>query len=269
MKILFTDLDDTLLNNQSEVSEYTKEVILRMLECGHRLVLSSGRPLGSVMEVAKKADLFIPGVYLSSNNGSCIYEIASDNIIYEKTVPMDYVKAVWELGKSAGIHIQTYSNTSIYSPALDDEIEFYTRKIHLPVVVSERPWEELEREPYKLLAVSLNDRDKLEVLRNTILDRFSDKLDAIFSSDRYLEIFNCTSGKGEGLKWLCNHLDIDIKDSYAAGDAMNDLSMIEAAGNGIVMCNGVGALFPYAQIITKKSNDEDGLAEVIKEHILG
>ena len=50
---------------------------------------------------------------------------------------------------------------------------------------------------------------------------------------------------------------------------MNDLSMIEAAGNGIVMCNGVGALFPYAQIITKKSNDEDGLAEVIKEHILG
>ena len=39
MKILFTDLDDTLLNNQSEVSEYTKEVILRMLECGHRLVL--------------------------------------------------------------------------------------------------------------------------------------------------------------------------------------------------------------------------------------
>ena len=72
MKILFTDLDDTLLNNQSEVSEYTKEVILRMLECGHRLVLSSGRPLGSVMEVAKKAELFIPGVYLSSNNGSCI-----------------------------------------------------------------------------------------------------------------------------------------------------------------------------------------------------
>ena len=35
------------------------------------------------------------------------------------------------------------------------------------------------------------------------------------------------------------------------------------------MCNGVGALFPYAQIITKKSNDEDGLAEVIKEHIIG
>ena len=94
-------------------------------------------------------------------------------------------------------------------------------------------------------------------------------MDAIFSSDRYLEIFNRTSGKGEGLKWLCNHLDIDIKDSYAAGDAMNDLSMIEAAGNGIVMCNGVGALFPYAQIITKKSNDEDGLAEVIKEHIIG
>ena len=35
------------------------------------------------------------------------------------------------------------------------------------------------------------------------------------------------------------------------------------------MCNGVGALFPYAKKKKKKSNDEDGLAEVIKEHIIG
>ena len=51
MKILFTDLDDTLLNSKSQVSPETKAFLDEFLADGNRLVLSSGRPLMSVMEV--------------------------------------------------------------------------------------------------------------------------------------------------------------------------------------------------------------------------
>ena len=50
-KILFTDLDGTLLNNRSQIDEEMKKALTDMTNEGHFLVLSSGRPLDSILEV--------------------------------------------------------------------------------------------------------------------------------------------------------------------------------------------------------------------------
>ena len=67
---------------------------------------------------------------------------------------------------------------------------------------------------------------------------------------------------------MIHYLDIAIANSYAAGDAENDLSMLQAAGTAIVMCNGTDELKKHADIITKRSNDDCGLADIIYEYIL-
>ena len=51
MKLLFTDLDGTLLNNDSQVSPGTKAFLDDFLQAGNKLILSSGRPLLSILEV--------------------------------------------------------------------------------------------------------------------------------------------------------------------------------------------------------------------------
>ena len=58
-RILFSDMDGTLLQNDSTVSPHTKAVLDRMTAAGHRLVLTSGRPLDSMLEVMKRPDCFI------------------------------------------------------------------------------------------------------------------------------------------------------------------------------------------------------------------
>ena len=65
MKILFTDLDDTLLNNQSQVSPENKAFLDEFLADGNRLALASGRPLLSVMEGKELAGLKRAGIFLS------------------------------------------------------------------------------------------------------------------------------------------------------------------------------------------------------------
>lgn len=50
-KILFTDMDGTLLLSDSTVSPAMKETLNRLTEAGHKLVLTSGRPLDSILEV--------------------------------------------------------------------------------------------------------------------------------------------------------------------------------------------------------------------------
>ena len=63
-------------------------------------------------------------------------------------------------------------------------------------------------------------------------------------------------------------LSIPVANSYAAGDALNDLSMLKAAGHSIAMKNGDSTLLQYADIITPHTNDEDGLAEVILQYLV-
>lgn len=269
MKILFTDLDGTLLNDESHISEYTKDVLKRMVEAGHKLVLSSGRPFESMMQVVENDGLNTEGLYILASNGAVIYDCDKKKIIDEKTVTIDMVKKVWKMCRDRDIHVQTYEDSNILTPFLDDEIKWYTKRIKFNIVCTDTPWEELSREPYKLLAIDLENKERLEELRKDIVNEFGYEVGSFFSSDAYLEVVNKGASKGNGLVWLCNHLGIDIKDSFGAGDAMNDLSMLEAAGVGIAMFNGDKELFNCADIITDKSNDEDGLARVIEKYILG
>lgn len=267
-KILFTDMDGTLLNDASHISDCTKKTIKRMTDAGHKLVLSSGRPLDSIMGVVNAEGIEKKGLYIAANNGSTIYDCDADKIILKKTVPMDMVNMVWNHCIENGIHIQTYTSNSIVTVENDAEIKVYTSRIFLPVIYTNNPKEVLTEEPYKLLAINLEDKSVLDELKDYICDNYGDRITAIFSNDRYLEVINATSGKGAALTWLCDYLGIDANNSYGAGDAMNDLSMIEAAGHGIAMCNGDAKLFESAEIISDKTNDEDGLADIIDRLII-
>lgn len=268
MKILFADLDGTLLNNESKVSEYSIEVLRQMTDAGHKLVLASGRPLDSILEVKRLAGLDMQGVYITANNGSLIYDCDTDVTIYEDPVPMDRVRPIWDAAVDMGIHIQTYTQTAVVTPEDDEEIRKYTSKIHIPVIYTDDPLEVLTKAPSKMLAISLHDLKELERFRQRVLKQHSDILDALYSEPEYLEIYSKTAGKGEALRWLCSHLNVPIEDSYAAGDAMNDISMIEAAGHGIAMRNADLSVKEHADIVTAYSNDEDGLARTVVDEII-
>ena len=73
-RILFSDMDGTLLRNDSTVSPHTKAVLDRMTAAGHRLVLTSGRPLDSMLEVMEEAGLFYPDTLLIAYNGSLTWD---------------------------------------------------------------------------------------------------------------------------------------------------------------------------------------------------
>ena len=54
----------------------------------------------------------------------------------------------------------------------------------------------------------------------------------------------------------------------AIGDSMNDESMLRWAGYSVAMKNADSKLKEIAVFVTDKSNDEDGVAEVIERYIL-
>lgn len=71
--------------------------------------------------------------------------------------------------------------------------------------------------------------------------------------------------KGDAVRGVAAALGVDISDTYAFGDGINDLSMIEAAGHGIAMGNAVDELKAAAEHVTS-AIDEDGVARAMEHY---
>ena len=66
MKLLFTDLDGTLLDDEKNISQTDMASIQAMIGAGHKFVMTTGRPLTSVKHIAEK---YGASVFLDSEEG--------------------------------------------------------------------------------------------------------------------------------------------------------------------------------------------------------
>ena len=272
-KILFTDLDDTLLNSQKTISEHTRKKIREMLAAGNHFVLASGRAVSSILDVLEALD--IQGgdtegkIYMTAYNGAVIYDCTDGSVIEKYDVPVPTAQAIFDMALKKGVHIQTYTDTHIVSCAEDEELAFYKKAIMSPYKIGTDLEKELAHAPFKLLAIDINDRSRLEELRREVeASDFAEDITCAFSNAYYLEFYNKKAGKGNALRNLCSALHVHIKNSVAAGDEENDITMIEAAAVGVCMANGRPAVKECADVITAQDNDHDGIAEVIDRFIL-
>ena len=69
------------------------------------------------------------------------------------------------------------------------------------------------------------------------------------------------------MKMLARHINCDLKDIIAFGDALNDICMLKAAGTGVAMGNAEDSVKAAADIIAPP-NTEDGVAKIINDLLL-
>lgn len=268
-KILFLDLDGTLLNRAREVSRGNCQALTEALAQGHRVVINTGRPLESARIQNERLGFTQEGCYLSAFNGGVIFDSHRQEIVWRKTLPIDTALKVIRLCDAKGLHVQTYDMTHVLvEPKWDDAlVKKYCDRILMKHRTLPSFETGLQEEPAKVLAVSENDRAVLERLQTEITERFP-QVDCFFSTDWLLEIVPKGVNKGTALERLCDILEIPVADSVAAGDEENDLPMILAAGVGCAMANGTQRVKDAADYVTQNDNDQDGVAEIVRKFLL-
>ena len=93
------------------------------------------------------------------------------------------------------------------------------------------------------------------------------KAAALQTTQRLYEFMDPRVSKTRGLRRVAELNDMGLQNICVFGDADNDAGMVADAGVGVAMANGSDATRAAADFVTA-SNDEDGIAIFIQEHLL-
>lgn len=265
-KLLFLDLDGTLLNDEKQITQGNREALDQALERGHGVIISTGRPLKSAMDQARKLDLDRPGCYVIAYNGAVIYDWGQKKQIFSRTLPFEAVYRTFEQANAMDLHVQTYDSWKVLvEPRCDDAaVRRYCSLIRIDFAVIEDVKKDLQEAPVKCLVINYEEKKGLQKIQEWIRGNLSDTVDCFFSCDQYLEVVPKGMNKGEAVKMLCRMMDVSIQDAVAVGDAANDLAMIRAAGVGVAMANATQEVKEIADYITRRDNNHDGIQEVVE-----
>ena len=267
-RIFFTDLDGTLLNDDHDISDGNRSAIKELLQKGHVVVICTGRAFPSAKLQAERLGLTGENCYIICFNGGQIYDSARRELIYRKSIPMNYVRSVFDDADKFGITAQTYTDTHVITEHDNPNTKKYGEIQGLPMMVVENVTKTLSHDPSKILALDFFDNQKVTDFRQFITAHYDGVLDAYLSHPALLELVPPGVNKGNAVRFLCNYLGIPIENSVAAGDAENDLTMIQAAHIGAVMVNGEPFMKEQADYVTEADNNHDGVAEILHKFIL-
>lgn len=267
-KILFTDIDGTLLDDHKQIPDRNRSAIEELIRQGHKIVLTTGRALSGTLGQAQKLGLTFDGCYIIAFNGAEIYDTFRRETIYKNRIPLDVVSRIFSICEEQKVHIQTYDDTHVLAREENAYLARYCREICCEArIIPDLP-ASLKEEPSKLLLLSYDDHERLYELQRMILEAEGDTVDAFFSSKGLLEVVLKGTSKGAAIRRLCQFLDIPMECSVGAGDGINDIPLIQTAFVGAAMKNAVPEAKQEADYITESDNNAGGLAEIIEKFIL-
>ena len=96
-KLLVLDIDGTVTNSQKQVSEKTREAVIRLQEKGVPVAIASGRPPQGISYVAKALDFQTYGSYILPFNGARILNFKTKECVFERTLPLSLPARLWRM----------------------------------------------------------------------------------------------------------------------------------------------------------------------------
>ena len=112
-RIIATDMDDTLLNSNHEISNENIQSIIEVQKKGVKFVLASGRPTFAMHYFSEELNMKELGGYILGYNGGEIIEVSTGNVIFERSLTKNDIEIIYNEAKNNNLSFLTYSGDTI------------------------------------------------------------------------------------------------------------------------------------------------------------
>jgi len=253
-KMIFSDMDGTLLKNDFEVSEKNKFAIKKAVEKEVQFVICTGRGVFGVERYLEQLNLIGKEGYAICQNGGAVYDLRDMSLaIRESFSPKTYAP-VAEFARALGLELYYYDDRKQYCKVMGSGVEVMKNPLNYTGEFTK--------------SLITGEREKLLLVQKKLMETAGDELDCFFSSKIFMEVVKKGVSKGNIMELTAKKAGISLENVIAVGDSHNDISMIKKAGLGIAVANAEMEVKEIADYITEKSCDKDAIAEVIEKFIL-
>ncbi|MBZ9631948.1 Cof-type HAD-IIB family hydrolase [Salegentibacter sp. LM13S] len=262
-KIVFSDIDGTLLNHDRELSPSTISTI-KELKDKLPFVLISARMPAAMRHL--QANLDINEQPIICYNGGLI--LVDGQAVSSTEIPLNTLESLCDFNQNMNCHLSLYHSDEWYVPEYDQWAarEENNTKVK-PEIKSNNDvlsvWKQDNKGAHKIMA--MGDEAHIDKIKDYLSENFPEQLHLYCSKPTYLEISNKEISKLTAIKFLLkNHFKITTEETIAFGDNYNDVEMIKGVGMGVAVGNARKEVLEVANIVTQ-SGKEDGVANSLKE----
>lgn len=265
------DCDGTLLNDNKELTDYSREVLLRAIAQGIVIVVATGRPLTGI----PKQVLDVEGVrYALTSNGARIVDMQEDKVISECTMTVEKARELLRIFSAYDTYKEVFIDGQGYAGREDlERVDAYVDTESMARYVREcrKSVDNID----DLLQADGISVDKVHVMFRNQKERTqafaeANRVEGVTTTcaiSNNIEVNALGVNKGEGLLRLGKLLGIERDEIMACGDGMNDFEMLKAVGFGVAMENAMEEVKQAADYVTD-TNENNGVAKAIEKFAL-
>lgn len=276
MKVVFLDIDGTLVDYNGNVPESTKKAILQAKKKGHKMVLCTGR---SRFQIPKKLwNLGMDGVIAGAGAFVEAFDSATEKgipatdegvpndskitttgtILCQMVIDAKHAKSSYDYLEGNGV-LYCYQgedgivlNQRSYDGMMEiDRLngmsEELMESLHGKIHLTETPWDVPNLEKIIFYDAPFT----MEQVKADMLPYFDTVALSLSGTEGVSgEIGLNNIHKATGIKLFLEYVGIGREDSIAIGDGPNDLQMMEYAGVGVAMGNAKEEVKKLADMVT-------------------
>ena len=257
IKLVVTDIDNTLLRSDKSVSSYTKSVIEQCRAKDILIAFATARSENSCDSLIK---ILKPDAIISNCGAAVRYK---DKVIHhvaiEKETTNSLLRELLKIPEVKHINVDSEKGYLIDQPVNEDSswmIEYYPA-YHVDFSQS------IDCDSYKI-AIMISD----ETIAYELASCFSEIEAFPFSGEGWICYTSKNADKYKGIEALASHINIFNHDILAFGDDFHDVEMLKRCGIGVAVSNAVDEAKAAADFICDDCN-EDGVAKWLEKYVIG
>ena len=268
IRLIASDLDGTLLNSKKQLSDANAKALFDAAQRGIEIVPATGRFYGGMPACIRE----LPYVhYVITINGASVYDIKKGVSIL--TAEFSWEKAVGIMKILDGypvIYDCFMDNWGWMTKSMQDKADSFATGNSLDMIYALRKpvpdlKEYLEKTKHSVQKIQMFFQSKeLRLAAMDEITRVFEDMSVTSSIPNNIELNSKEATKGNALRTLAEYLHMDLSETVAFGDDLNDISMLQNAGIGIAMANAPEFVKEAADDTTL-SCDEDGVAAALNK----